>query len=434
MNLYVLSMCVCATLPWPVSIVGVSFLVLISVGGLHHNFQESAVSSGLFSDLCGVMVVLTLSLALLSILGSGNETAQSPVILLLSIFLYAAFSTPSVIWFYIFFEASLIPTLFLIIRWGYQPERVQAGTYMILYTVTASMPLLVLLVGHVLFSGSDQFMVLSTLMSTKLGGVFGFFLFGAFLVKMPIYGGHLWLPKAHVEAPLAGSMLLAGILLKLGGFGLYQMVKIMDVVPFSYNIIFALCMWGGLLSSLICMRQVDVKAYVAYSSVAHMSVVIVGVLSGTATGLASSSVVMFAHGFSSSALFSLAALTYSKAGTRCLSYMGGYLSAYPVLGLFWFLFCSVNMAAPPTLNLLGEMLVMPTLWSIHFLVLVVGGFLVFFSAAYNMFLYVSVNHGMFSGHASPAWQLRPAELLSLTLHLAPLLFIFKVSLISSLLA
>nr|YP_002727972.1 NADH dehydrogenase subunit 4 [Myosotella myosotis]ACE62843.1 NADH dehydrogenase subunit 4 [Myosotella myosotis] len=434
MYLYLLTFIVCALVPLPSAVVGVSFLVLVTVGGLHHNFQEGLAGVLLLGDLGGVMVLLTASLALLSILSSWEEPGQAPIILILSIFLFLAFSASSVIWFYLFFEASLIPTLFLIVRWGYQPERVQAGTYMILYTVTASLPLLVLLVGHVLFSGSDQFSFLSALPTTQLSGVSWLFLFAAFLVKMPIYGGHLWLPKAHVEAPLAGSMLLAGILLKLGGFGLYQMVKILDVSHSAFSVIFGMCMWGGLLSSLICLRQVDVKSYVAYSSVAHMSIVIAGVLSGSAAGLASSSVVMFAHGFSSPALFYLAAMTYKKAGTRSLVYMGGYLSAYPILALFWFLFCSVNMAAPPTLNLLGEMMVMPALWSFHFLFLVVGGLLVFFSAAYNMLLYVSVSHGALADYASPACQLRSAELLSLFLHLVPLLFVLKVSLISSLLA
>lgn len=154
--------------------------------------------------------------------------------------LVVAFSCSRILGFYIFFEISLIPTLLLIIGWGYQPERLQAGRYIMIYTVAASLPLLVVLLycrGNI---GSIE-LILINMLGGSLGGFVLLSVLGAFLVKLPMYGVHLWLPKAHVEAPLAGSIILAGILLKLGGFGIYQ-------VKYSLNLIN-----GSLTMFIVCL-------------------------------------------------------------------------------------------------------------------------------------------------------------------------------------
>lgn len=160
------------------------------------------------------------------------------------------------------------------------------------------------------------------------------FILGAFLVKLPIYSLHLWLPKAHVEAPLVGSIILAGILLKLGGYGIYL---IRGRFSLSKNltvfIIVGIRIWGGLLATFICLRQVDVKALVAYRSVGHIGIVSSGLILDGRWGVARAVITILAHGFSRSALFCLAYFTYSKSHSRNIPYIRGILQLYPLLGL-----------------------------------------------------------------------------------------------------
>nr|YP_009827430.1 NADH dehydrogenase subunit 4 [Hermissenda emurai] len=375
--------------------------------------------------MSSLMVLLSCMLCFLALVSSWES--RSPKfclsILVLTLALVLAFSLSNALAFYIFFEISLIPTLILIIGWGYQPERLQAGSYMMMYTVAASLPLLVLLMYAGEKAGSLEFNLLHY--SQSYTGVILLCVFGAFLVKLPMYGVHLWLPKAHVEAPLAGSMILAGILLKLGGFGLYQMKLGLNLSVDNFSIfLVSLSLWGGLIASLMCMRQMDVKSFVAYSSVAHMSIVIAGFILDSSWGVFSALVTMMAHGFSSSALFCLAYFSYKKSNTRNIPFMKGTLQILPILSFWWFVFCCINMACPPTLNLMGELLVVPILWSTSLSLALVMGLMVFLSAAYNMYLYSSMNHGSFTNHIFPGKNQIPMYM-CLMAHFLPLGLILK---------
>nr|YP_010853519.1 NADH dehydrogenase subunit 4 [Tritoniopsis elegans]WGM82646.1 NADH dehydrogenase subunit 4 [Tritoniopsis elegans] len=391
--------------------------------GLDTMFSSTSVSS--------LMVLLSCLLCYLSMVSSWEYTGSNSFnlsILSLSLVLVFAFSSSSVLSFYIFFEISLIPTLVLIIGWGYQPERLQAGSYMMMYTVSASLPLLVLILYSSGKVGSMEFLLMN-ISNSGLSGLVLLGVLGAFLVKLPMYGVHLWLPKAHVEAPLAGSMILAGILLKLGGFGIYQMKFGLNLYLDSFSLILvSLSLWGGFLASLMCLRQMDVKSFVAYSSVGHMSIVVAGLILDSSWGIFSAIVTMMAHGFSSSAMFCLAYFSYKKSFTRNIPYMKGMLQVFPILSLWWFLFCCINMACPPTLNLLGEMSVVPILWSSSVVFSLIMGLMVFFSAAYNMYLYSSVNHGSFISYIFPGEPVKSSMLVSLMGHFLPLVLILKSSL------
>nr|YP_009136675.1 NADH dehydrogenase subunit 4 [Melibe leonina]AKE07280.1 NADH dehydrogenase subunit 4 [Melibe leonina] len=407
--------------------------VILSVVSLQSNFSSSLDLTFLGSGLSGLMVLLSCMLCFLALMSSW-ENMNSKVfglsIVFLGLVLIFAFSSSSILSFYIFFEVSLIPTLVLIIGWGYQPERLQAGSYMMLYTVSASLPLLVAILYYGQKYCSMEVFMLS-LVSEPTSGLVLVAILAAFLVKLPMYGVHLWLPKAHVEAPLAGSMILAGILLKLGGFGIFQ-VKYslnLDCDYVSYMMV-VMSLWGGFLASIMCLRQMDVKSFVAYSSVGHMSIVVAGVLLDSSWGLFSAVITMMAHGFSSSAMFCLAYYTYQKSHTRNIPYMKGLLQIFPILSLWWFIFCCINMACPPTLNLLGEMMVVPVLWSTGLSLAVVMGLMVFFSAAYNMYLYSSTNHGSVLAYIFPGESMKSSTLLTLWSHFLPLLLIVKVSLFS----
>nr|NP_038236.1 NADH dehydrogenase subunit 4 [Pupa strigosa]BAA89025.1 ND4 [Pupa strigosa] len=427
-----LSMLVCSLifLNWGSIVCSLVVLGLLSLSSFAQFFSNSSNLGFWDSSVASLMIFLSCVLCYLALHCTSEEKSPKYVgcILLLTIFLLGAFSSSNIMMFYLFFEASLIPTLGLIITWGYQPERLQAGSYMMLYTVGASLPLLIVILWHSSSHLSMDLTVLS-MVTSPYSGLVMFIIFGAFLVKLPIYSAHLWLPKAHVEAPLAGSMLLAGILLKLGGYGLLVMSSAFNFKTTAVAmVLYSVILWGGLLATLMCLRQVDVKALVAFSSVGHMSIVAVGVLSHYSWGVMSGLVTMVAHGFSSSALFCLAYYTYNKSHTRNLGYMKGMLVGYPVLSLWWFVFCCINMAAPPTLNLLGELSVLPVLWNMSLSMAVVMALMVFFSASYNMFLYSTVNHGAISSYLSGGTPLKTSHSLGLMLHSVPLALILKCQL------
>nr|UFQ24303.1 NADH dehydrogenase subunit 4 [Anopheles marajoara] len=342
------------------------------------------------------------------------------MILFLLVMLVLTFSSMSVFMFYLFFEASLIPTLFLILGWGYQPERLQAGVYLLFYTLLASLPLLVGIFYILDINNTLSFTLLLNFSFMDLNLLYLSLIF-AFLVKMPMFLVHLWLPKAHVEAPVSGSMILAGILLKLGGYGLLRMFSLLQMSGVKYNYWWiSISLVGGVLISLICLRQTDLKALIAYSSVAHMGIVLSGLLTLTYWGLTGSYALMIAHGLCSSGLFCLANISYERMGSRSLLINKGLLNFMPTLSLWWFLLCSGNMAAPPTLNLLGEISLLNSIVAWSWVTMIMLTFLSFFSAAYSLYLFAYSQHGkVYSGvHFFSVGTVREFSLLML--HWVPL--------------
>nr|UFZ13276.1 NADH dehydrogenase subunit 4 [Corydalus sp. 3 YLJ-2021a] len=398
-------------------------------------FMFSSVSSGMFMHLGMIfgldlmsfgLILLSFWIVALMMMASESifSNNYSKVLYMLNmivlmIMLLCSFSVTNLFMFYLFFESSLIPVLFLVLGWGYQPERLQAGMYLLFYTLFASLPMLISIFYIYMNNGSLSFLFMNLYNYNNL--LFYLSMIFVFLVKMPMFLVHLWLPKAHVEAPIAGSMILAGIMLKLGGYGLMRVMSMMSSIGLIWNILWiSISLIGGFMVSLICIRQVDMKSMIAYSSVAHMGIALSGMMSMSLWGWVGSYSMMLAHGLCSSGLFCLANISYERSGSRSMIINKGMMNLMPSMCLWWFLLISSNMAAPPSLNLLGEISLLNSIvgWSIISMVMLM--LMSFFSAVYSLFLYSFSQHGkVYSGMFSCSTGYM-REYLLLFLHWVPL--------------
>uniref|UniRef100_UPI00315D3AE6 NADH dehydrogenase subunit 4 n=1 Tax=Parasipyloidea carinata TaxID=3126553 RepID=UPI00315D3AE6 len=347
-------------------------------------------------------------------------------VLLLLLFLNLSFSSNNLLLFYLFFESSLIPTMFLIFGWGYQPERLQAGMYFLFYTLFSSLPMLMSILYFYSFFGSLSFFLLFKFDYVYF--IFYFCMIISFLVSIPMFFLHVWLPKAHVEAPVSGSMILAGVLLKLGGYGLFRVFPMLITSGMKYNyFVISVGLLGGLFVSFICFRQSDLKSLIAYSSVVHMSLVLAGIMSFNYWGMFGSLILMIAHGLCSSGLFCLVNIVYDRLGSRSLYIIKGLINFMPTMSLWWFLLSSYNMAAPPSLNLVGEIMLFNSLVSWDMINTFIFIFMSFFSAVYTLYMYSYSQHGLgFSGSFSFCSGYM-SEYLLLFLHWFPLNLIIFMS-------
>nr|QOD97352.1 NADH dehydrogenase subunit 4 [Mesitornis unicolor] len=391
------------------------------------------------------LLVLSCWLLPLMIMASQNHLQQEPLarkrtfistLAMVQPFIILAFSTTELTLFYIAFEATLIPTLILITRWGSQPERLTAGTYLLLYTLISSLPLLIALLSLYSQIGTLHLTMLKLTYQTPTHSwtalLLSLALLMAFMVKAPLYGLHLWLPKAHVEAPIAGSMLLAALLLKLGGYGIMRTTLFMAPLSKQLHYPFlTLALWGALMTSSICLRQTDLKSLIAYSSVSHMGLVIAANMIQTHWAFAGAMILMISHGLTSSMLFCLANTNYERTHSRTLLLARGLQPLLPLMSTWWLLANLSNMALPPTTNLMAELTIMTTLLNWSTPTIILTGLASFLTASYTLFMLLTTQRGPTPTHITSIQNSNTREHLLMALHIIPLLLlILKPNLIS----
>nr|NP_115385.1 NADH dehydrogenase subunit 4 [Dogania subplana]AAK52951.1 NADH dehydrogenase subunit 4 [Dogania subplana] len=425
---------------WYSTLIHTMLISLLSLQLLNPSLQPTMnfSSHNLATDQMSTpLIILSCWLTPLMILASQNHMSMEPLprkrtfiitMVILQTLLITTFSTTDLMMFFIFFEATLIPTLMMITRWGNQMERLNAGTYFLFYTLMWSLPLLIALLSlhynmNSLFIPTMQLKP-PTMTNTWTNSMWLLAVLTAFTQSMPLYGLHLWLPKAHVEAPIAGSMILAAILLKLGGYGI---IRIMLTTNFMSKTLYypfmVLALWGIIMTSLICLRQTDLKSLIAYSSVSHMGLVTAATLTQTEWAYTGAITLMIAHGLTSSMLFCLANMNYERIHSRTLLLTQNMQLLLPLMGTWWLLASLTNMALPPTINLMGELTIITSLINWSNTTIIITGLGTLITAIYTLHMFSSTQWGELPQHIKTTAPSHTREHLTMTLHTLPMMLL-----------
>ncbi|WP_373489460.1 NADH-quinone oxidoreductase subunit M [Blastomonas sp.] len=377
------------------------------IGGAQWQFVESLPLFDRFSWALGIdgiaLMLIMLSVFLMPIcIGASWESIQTRVgeymaaFLLMEVLMIGVFAAQDIFLFYIFFEAGLIPMYLIIGIWG-GADRIYASYKFFLYTLLGSLLMLIAMFWMVNEAGTSD---IPTLMAynfpVEAQSWLWLAFFASFAVKMPMWPVHTWLPDAHVQAPTAGSVILAGVLLKMGGYGFlrFSLPMLPDASVDYIWLIFALSMVAVVYTSLVALVQTDMKKLIAYSSVAHMAIVTVGLFAFNRQGLEGALVVMLSHGLVSGALFLCVGVIYDRLHTREIDRYGGLSINMPRYALLFLLFTMASIGLPGTSGFVGEFLALVGVYEVSSWVAIVSTTGIILGAGYMLYLYRRVAYGV----------------------------------------
>jgi NADH-quinone oxidoreductase subunit M len=376
------------------------------VGGAQWQFVERASLFAGFEWKLGIdgiaLMLIMLSVFLMPIcIGASWEAIEKRVgeymaaFLLMETLMIGVFAAQDIFLFYIMFEAGLIPMYLIIGIWGGQ-DRIYASYKFFLYTLLGSVLMLIAMLWMVNEAGTTD---IPTLMAYDFDPTVQTWLwlafFASFAVKMPMWPVHTWLPDAHVQAPTAGSVILAGVLLKMGGYGFirFSLPMFPEASAQFAPLVFALSMIAVVVTSLIALVQHDMKKLIAYSSVAHMAIVTIGLFAFNPQGLEGAMIVMLSHGLVSGALFLCVGVIYDRLHTREIDRYGGLSINMPYYALFFLLFTMASIGLPGTSGFVGEFLSLAGIYQVSSWVAFVCTTGIILGAAYMLYLYRRVAFG-----------------------------------------
>ena len=318
--------------------------------------------------------------------------------LILETMMVGMFCATDFVLFYMFFEGVLIPMYLIIGIWG-GPRRVYAAVKFFLYTLTGSVLMLLALIFMWVQAGTtDIATLMHTTFSPEAQTWLFLALFASFAVKVPMWPVHTWLPDAHVEAPTAGSVILAGVLLKMGAYGFvrFSVPMLPEAATYFAPFIFSLSVIAVIYTSLVALAQEDMKKLIAYSSVAHMGVVTIGIFTFNVQGISGALFQMLSHGIVASALFLVVGVVYDRIHSREIARYGGLADRMPCYALVFMLFMMASVGLPGTAGFVGEFLVIIGSLQVNFWLALLGGMGMILGAAYMLYLYRRVIFGRIS--------------------------------------
>lgn len=316
--------------------------------------------------------------------------------LILEFFLIGAFSSIELFMFYIFFESVLIPMFIVIGVWGARERKIKATYYFFLYTLIGSILMLLSIVYTISQIGTTNYEILITFSFSNIEQKliwFSFFL--SFSSKIPSLPVHLWLPEAHVEAPTAGSIILAGILLKLGTYGFIRFsIPILPKASFYFTpLVYTISILSLIYTSFTAIRQTDLKRIIAYTSIAHMNLVVLAIFSFNPIGIEGAILQCLSHGFVSSALFLIIGVFYDRQHTKIIKYYGGLSHVMPITIIFFFFFTLANLGLPGTSSFVGEFLLLTGIFKISNNLGFLSSTSVILSSCYSLWLFNRISYG-----------------------------------------